>query len=258
MAGGYESIAGMYDRVNAEIDYEAWADFFEECFERYMKKKPGIILDLACGTGSMTMELCKRGYDMIGADKSEDMLSIAYERMYDEGLSGKILYLCQDMRSFELYGTVDVVSCCLDSINYLQCEEDVRECFLTVHNYLNPDGLFFFDVNTPYKFENVYSDNSYVLESETDAGLLSFCGWQNEYDRESGICNFYLSVFTEEEDGRYRRCDEVQSERCYNESIIKRLLDECGFEVIGFFGGFNFSEPTEDTQRWYIVAKAKK
>lgn len=258
MAGGYESVAGMYDRVNADIDYKAWADFFDRCFERYMTKKPEIILDLACGTGRMTMELCRRGYDMIGADRSEDMLSVAFERMYDEGMSGKILYLCQDMRSFELYGTVDVVCCCLDSVNYLLSEKDLRECFLTVHNYLNPDGLFLFDVNTPYKFENIYSDNSYVLESEDDDGLLSYCGWQNEYDRESRICNFYLSVFTEDADGRYVRTDEVQKERCYDEPTVRRLLTESGFELEGIYGGFDFSEPLEDTQRWYIVARAKK
>ena len=156
---GYGSISGIYDKINSEIDYPSWADFIETCFYKYLTEKPSLLLDLACGTGSMTLELARRGYDMIGVDGSEDMLSVAYDRKFDEELSN-ILYLCQDMRAFELYGTVGAVTCCLDSINYLSGEGDLQKCLSCVHNYLDPDGLFIFDVNTPYKFENIYADNS--------------------------------------------------------------------------------------------------
>ena len=256
---GYTAIAGIYDKLNADIDYSSWADFVESCFDKYLAARPELVLDLACGTGSMTLELASRGYDMIGVDGSEDMLSVAYERSEGKG----ILYLCQDMRSFELYGTVGAALSCLDSINYLLSEDDLKKTFSLVHNYLDPDGLFLFDMNTPYKFENIYSDNAYVLEDEMVYGdgeetAAVFCGWQNQYDRESGICDFYLSVFEEDEDGRYIRSDEHQRERCYTLESVKRLLGESGFEFIGCFSDFDFSEPKADCQRWYIAAIARK
>jgi hypothetical protein len=129
--------------------------------------------------------------------------------------------------------------------------------FHGVHNYLDPDGLFIFDMNTPYKFENIYGDNAYILEDEED-GLGIYCGWQNEYDRESGICDFYLSLFEETEEGGYVRSDEHQRERCYPYEKINELLTLCGFELLGVFSDYGFSEASEKTERWYIVAKAKK
>lgn len=249
---GYNSIARVYDKLNAEINYSAWADYVEKCFLRYMPNKPEIVLDLACGTGSMTYELLKRGYDMIGVDGSEDMLSEAYARGTSFG-DKNILYLLQDMRSFELYGTVGAVTCCLDSLNYLLSEEDLMKCFDTVHNYLEPDGVFVFDMNTPYKFENIYGDNSYILEDKID-GLDVYCGWQNYYDKESEICSFYLSLF-EEIDGTYRRSDEEQHEKCYSLDTIRTLLYKCGFELLMVSSDYNFSEINDETQRWYFCAK---
>jgi len=249
---GYNAIARVYDKLNAELDYGAWADFFEKCFSAFLEKRPELVLDLACGTGRMTRELAGRGYDMIGVDGSPEMLSEAYMRD-SEG----ILYLLQDMRSFELYGTVGAAVCCLDSINYLLDEKDVRQTFLGVHNYLDPDGLFIFDVNTPYKFENIYGDNAYILEDEDDGGAV-FCGWQNEYDKESGICDFYLSLFEETEDGSYFRSDEHQMERCYDDDTLSALLSECGFEILGKYADYDMSPWQTETERWYFVARAKK
>ena len=253
---GYGSISGIYDKINSEIDYCAWADFIETCFDKYIKDKPSLVLDLACGTGSMTMELARRGYDMIGVDGSEDMLAEAYNRMYDCEMSG-ILYLRQDMRHFELYGTVGAVTCCLDSINYLSGDGELASCFACVHNYLDPDGIFIFDVNTPYKFENIYADNSYIHEDEHD-GKSTLCAWQNDYDKESKLCNFYLSVFEENDDGKYTRTDEIQTERCFDRAEIKAALEGTGFEIIGFFGDYKFTEATDNDTRWYIAARAKK
>lgn len=245
---GYDAIAKVYDRFNGDLDYEAWADFLEENFRKFLSEKPRLVLDLACGTGRMTRTLAKRGYDMIGADGSDTMLSEAYAEAHDG-----ILYLLQDMRDLELYGTVGAVVCCLDSLNYLLSREDVSRVFSLVHNYLDPDGVFLFDVNTPYKFESVYGDNAYILEDEH-----VFCGWQNEYHRETGICDFYLSLFEEQEDGSYLRSDEHQQERCYPEETWIQLLREQGFEVLGIFGDMKFSKPTETTERWYIAARALK
>ena len=253
---GYGSISGIYDRINSEIDYCAWADFIEACFHKYSKDKPSLVLDLACGTGSMTLELARRGYDMIGIDGSEDMLAEAYNRMYDCEMSG-ILYLRQDMRAFELYGTVGAVTCCLDSINYLSGDGELEKCLACVHNYLDPDGLFIFDINTPYKFEHIYADNSYIHEEERD-GKATLCAWQNDYDKESKLCSFYLSVFDEGEDGKYTRTDEIQTERCFDRAEIKAALEGAGFEVIGFFGDYEFTEAKDTDTRWYIAARAKK
>lgn len=257
MYSEYSAIACVYDQINSEIDYCAWADFIEKCFSKYLPSKPSLVLDLACGTGSMTFELQSRGYDMIGADMSEDMLSEAYEKAYDKGIDN-ILFLRQDMRSFELYGTVGAVVCCLDSVNYLTEDGDIEKCFATVHNYLDPDGLFVFDVNTPYKFENIYGNNHYIFESRDSYGNDAYCGWQNDYDKESKLCNFSLSVFTCNADGKYQRADEEQTERCYTESEIKNALIKSGFEFLGIFADYEFSSPQENTERWYIVAKAKK
>ncbi len=257
----YGAIARVYDRLNAEIDYAAWANFVEACFSRYLPNKPELLLDLACGTGSMTLELFRRGYDMIGVDGSADMLSVAYERAAEKNIAGA-LFLLQDMRTFELYGTVGAVTCCLDSINYLLDEQDIRRTFANVHNYLDPNGLFLFDVNSPYKFEQIYGDNAYILEDELideDGNVLAvYCGWQNHYDRETGICTFDLSLFEEREDGGFDRSDEQQNERCYSREQLHKLLEQTGFELLGCFGDWDFSEPQENCERYYFVARAKK
>lgn len=262
MTEGYDVIAKVYDKLNADIDYGAWADFIENLFERFLEKKPELVLDLACGTGSMTTELARRGYDMIGVDGSEQMLSIASERAYvnfgeEDEYRLPILYLLQDMRSFELYGTVGAVVSCLDSINYLTGEGDLEKCFLSVHNYLDPNGVFIFDVNTPYKFENIYADNAYILEEEFD-GASVYCGWQNFFDDKSGICDFYLTLFSENEDGSYTREEECQHERRYTMEEVKATLKKCGFEFLAAYSDYNFTAAEEKDKRWYIVARAIK
>ena len=258
---GYNAIARVYDKLNAEIDYRAWGDFIEACFDRFLEARPELVLDLACGTGRMTVELADRGYNMIGVDGSEDMLCVAYERTLTEDgecdLARRPMYLLQDMRRFELYGTVGAVVCCLDSLNYLTGDGDLEECFRCVHNYLDPDGVFLFDMNTPYKFENIYADNAYILEDTVD-GAAVYCGWQNDYDRESGVCDFYLTIFSEGEDGRYSRAEEHQRERCYGRESLLAMLSETGFETVGVYADFELGSPREDCERWYIVARAKK
>ena len=189
---------------------------------------------------------------MIGVDGSSDMLNEAYM----QGAEG-ILYLLQDMRELELYGTVGATVCCLDSLNYLLDKNDLRKTFALVHNYSDPDALFLFDMNTPYKFENIYADNAYVLESEDEYGAV-YCGWQNFYDSESKICDFYLSVFKEDEDGRYLREDEQQRERCYTKEEILDALAASGFELIDIYKDYEFGAPEQTTERWYFVARAKK
>lgn len=250
----YHSLAPVYDKLlGEEIDYALWADRIEAVFDQYLPKRPELVLDLACGTGNMTFELAKKGYDMIGVDLSQEMLSSALQRGYETCTKNSILFLNQDMKGFELYGTVGAVVCCLDSINYLTGKDDLEKCFSCVHNYLDPDGIFIFDVNTPYKFENVYGDNSYILEDE---GI--YCGWQNSYNRKTGICDFDLTIFEKNADGTYRRSDENQREKQYSLKKLKDTLQKCGFEFLSIHDGFLEKEIFPESERWTITARALK
>ena len=247
----YDLLAPIYDEINKELDYKKWADFIEKTAVKNLSKRPELVLDLASGTGSMTLELAARGYDMIGVDYSTEMLATARERAENMGLD--ILWLCQDMREFELYGTVDLVISTLDSINHLTSDKDLKKCLKLVHNYLNPGGIFIFDINGKAKFENVYGQESYVLETED-----SFCVWQNDYNPKSRLCDFYITLFKENEDGTYERYDEEQSEKMYLISDIKKALSESGFEFIGAYSDFDFTEAKDSDERIYIVAKCRK
>lgn len=247
----YEALAAVYDHLGDTVDYEAFADLYEACFARY-DRHPSLVLDLGCGTGSTTLTMAARGYDMIGVDASPEMLSRALSRAFATG-HPDVLFLQQDMRSFELYGTVGAVVSSLDCINYLTDDGDLDRCFALVHNYLDPDGVFVFDVNTPYKFRTVYGDNAYVLEDEH-----TLCAWQNEYDDKTRLCHFYLSVFREDRDGRYVRSDEEQTERCYTREELTDALTRAGFAEISFYGGTDMSAPTETTERWFVSARCKK
>ena len=250
----YDLLAPIYDSINSDIDYSEWADFIEKIIARdYKQGKPELVLDLGCGTGSMTLELARRGYDMTGIDYSPEMLDIARNRAIDEGLESKMLWLCQDMTEFELYGTVDVTVSCLDSLNHLTGNQDLESCLKLVHNYLIPDGLFIFDINGKYKFENIYSDNSYVIEQDG-----SFCVWQNYSDEKSKLCDFYITLFKEGQNGTYRRYDEVQTEKMYTLRTVKSLLKKCGFELIGVYSDFDFTEGTDNNERLYIAARCIK
>ena len=247
----YDLIAPFYDAINAEIDYKKWADFIEKIFNKECKSRPELVLDLGCGTGKMTLELASRGYDMTGIDYSTEMLDIARSAAEENGHD--ILWLCQDMREFELYGTVDATVCCLDCINHLEDTNDLEKCFSLVHNYLIPDGIFVFDINGRYKFENIYADNTYALEE--DGG---FCVWENYYDEESRICDFLITLFEECPDGRYRRHEESQSERMYTLAEIKKSLEKTGMEFMYALGDLDFSPGGDECERIYIVAKCRK
>ena len=248
----YGNLAPFYDKFNKDIDYSAWADFIERLIaQNYTEGKPELVLDLACGTGSMTLELASRGYDMTGVDYSPEMLDEARSRAEKRGLD--VLWLCQDMREFELYGTVDVTVCCLDSINHLTSSRDLGKCLSLVHNYLIPNGLFIFDINGRYKFENVYSDLTYACEDEG-----AVCIWQNYYNNNNGMCDFYITLFSECEDGRYERSDEVQREKMYTLRMIRSALAKNSFEFIGAYSDFDKTPATDDSERIYIVARCIK
>jgi SAM-dependent methyltransferase len=190
---------------------------------------------------------------MTGVDLSPEMLDLARDAAEEAGLSDKMLWLLQDITDFELYGTVELAVCCLDTLNHLTDAADLRRCLSLVHNYLVPDGLFVFDINGKGKFENIYADNSYVMEEDG-----SVCVWQNSYNPKTRLCDFFITLFEEDEDGRYSRYDELQTERMYTIRTMKKMLAECGFEFIGAYSDFDFGEATDASERIYITARCKK
>ncbi len=246
----YSVLAGVYDTLMGDVDYAAFADFYERAFSAHMAKKPTIVLDLGCGTGTLTTILAERGYDMIGIDASEEMLSHAAARAENAGKS--ILYLAEDMRSLDLYGTVDAVVCSLDCINYLTKKEDVAQCFSSVHTFLSEGGLFLFDVNTVWKFAHIFGDSAYILEEE---GI--FVGWQNAYNENTKLCRFYLSFFLERADGTWNRLEEEQRERAYSDTTLKNLLTKAGFEVLGIYADIDETPVSDTDERHFFVCRKR-
>ena len=250
MTDNYFALSAVYDTLNADLDYKAWAAYIDGQIKAYSDIPVSLVLDLCCGTGTMTVELDALGYDMTGVDLSPDMLQIAREKAAAAGRAENMLFLCQDMCDFELYGTVQAVVSCLDSLNHLDGKADLKQVFSLVHNYLEPGGLFLFDMNSPYKFENIYGTNAYVLEEE---GI--YCGWQNAYDPKTHVCDFYTTVFTENEDGSYTRRDDYEREYCFTQKEVETLLAKCGFSVIAVHGDIDGTGVKKDTERLYFVAK---
>ncbi|MDO5478382.1 MAG: class I SAM-dependent methyltransferase [Clostridia bacterium] len=238
----YSEFADIYDSLMQDVEYKKWADFFEEIFKR-SNIKPELVLDLGCGTGTLTKIMADRGYDMTGVDSSFSMLNKATEK------GGNILYLNQDMTEFELYGTMGAIISTLDSINYITDEESLEKVFSLAHNYLDYDGVFVFDINSPYKLKNVLGGNTYTYDEN---GI--FYTWESVYDEDEKLCDFYLTFFVEDEEGKYTRIDEEQTERAWETDELIKMLEKAGFCDIEVFGDKVFSTPTEDEERIFIKA----
>lgn len=243
----YSGFAKVYDLFMDNIPYEEWTDYVKELFAEE-GVKDGILLDLGCGTGSVTELLAESGFDMIGIDNSEEMLEIAMEKREESGHD--ILYLLQDMREFELYGTVKgVVSIC-DSMNYILDDEDLLDVFKLVHNYLDNEGIFIFDMNTMYKYEQILADNTFAEDREESSFI-----WENYYDEEEEINQYDLSLFVQEEDGRYRKYEETHLQRAYEQQCVEELIKESGLELLHVYDAFTKDLPAEDSQRIYFVCR---
>lgn len=241
MQSSYVNFAQYYDQLTTDIEYEKWVDYLQEIFRRE-KKSPNLILDLACGTGTITNLLHTRGYDMIGIDKSIDMLSCAKNKNHS------ILYLNQDITNFELYGTVDAIICLLDSVNYLTDNNQIIKMFSLVNNYLNSGGLFIFDINTKYKFSEILADNIFVYDEDK-----IFYVWENHYCKEKDLCDFYLTFFIGEK-GIYTRFDEHHIQRAYDVQEISDMLNNAGLKIISHLDCLSFNPPKNDSERIFFVA----
>lgn len=252
MAGGYgKYLSETYDTLNSDIDYEKWADFYEACFEKYAGAKVKHICEMACGTGSMAVIFGKRGYSVTAFDLSEDMLTLADKKVQDAGLENVRLTM-QDMCSFRVYSKAQGIVCMLDSLNCLMDNNALSEAFECAYAALDDGGVFIFDVNTKYKFENVYGDNAYVLEDEKV--LLA---WQNFYNKNTKKCDFYLTFFLEDDDGRYTRFDEHNKQKMHVTRTLDKLLYEAGFKVEARVSDFDFTNADEkcDERIYYICTK---
>lgn len=245
----YSNFAYIYDKLMYDIDYSKWADYIEEIF-KINNFKPSLVLDLGCGTGNFCIEMARRGYEMIGIDMSLDMLNCAKAKSEEKGLN--VLYLNQDMTNFELFGTVDVIVCLMDSLNYILYKKDIKRMFKLVKNYLNPDGIFIFDINTPYKFENVLGENVFYDISDEATYI-----WQNYYNKKSKVCEFELTFFIKQDEG-YKKFDEIHYERSYDSSELKDLISISGLKLLNIYDNLKLSKPSQKSQRNFFVCGANK
>lgn len=242
----YTSFAAVYDTFMDDVPYKEWCGYVCGLMEDYGIQE-GLVLDLGCGTGSLTQLLAKAGYDMIGVDVSEDMLEIAREKKDKSGLD--ILYLLQDMREFELYGTVKAVVSICDSMNYLMSEEDLLSVFRLVNNYLDPGGIFIFDLNTVYKYQELIGDAT-IAENREHCSFI----WENTYYEEERVNEYDLTIFQREASGLYRKFEETHFQKAYPLAQVKELLCEAGMKFITAYDAFTREEPSMESERIYVIA----
>ena len=246
MSSAYNKFAWFYDKLQSNVDYKKIADLFDDFIKKYSAENE-VICDLACGTGSLSMEMNKLGYDVIGVDLSQDMLNEALEKKYDEGLD--IQYLCQNMTELDLYGAADVILCVLDSINHLESFDDVSKTIERAGMFTCKGGLFIFDVNTKYKHREILGSNAFNFDLD---GL--FCAWQNELCDDDSV-NIYLDFFEKQEDGKYERFSESFTERYFELDEIEKKLLENKFEIIGRYDDFSQQPLNEKSQRALYVCR---
>lgn len=247
----YDSFALIYDELMDNVPYDEWSEFIAEKLKE-QGINDGLVCELGCGTGEVTMRLCQFGYDMIGIDNSEQMLLVAREKQYDNsdipGVSN-ILYLMQDMREFELYGTVKAVVSVCDCVNYILSEEDLTHVFSLVNNYLDPQGVFYFDFNTTYKYGQIMGD-MVVAENREDCSFI----WENYYDGETQTNEYDLTIFMKAEDDLYEKHTETHIQKGYTLDQMKKTLQDAGLKFMWAMDVDTKKEPGPKSERICIMA----
>ena len=251
MAKGYTALPPFYDFLGVHPDYDELALTILETYEASGAKESGLVLDLACGTGKLSAALMERGADVIGVDRSPEMLNVARDNCAKKGFHP--LLLLQDMRALDLYGTVDVCVCATNSLNYLGSAADLKKVFALVHNFLTPGGLFFFDVNSLYKFEELYGGNSYVFENRG-----CFCVWQNDYNARKKECAMRLDLFERRANGSYLRKSETQKQKYFSPQTVRNALRACGLELLFEGGNYRGAARAETDADIFYLAKCIK
>lgn len=242
----YTSFAQVYDLFMDNVPYEQWGAYLFQLLKEH-GIEDGLLLDLGCGTGKLTRIMEAYGYDMIGIDNSYEMLDIAKEHA-----SENILYLMQDMREFELYGTVRAIYSACDSINYILEEDELRDVFALANNYLDPGGLFVFDINSPYKYQELLAENTFA-ETREEGSFI----WENFYDEEEKINEYDLTLYIQEKEGHFSRFQEAHYQRCYELSTIKRLLEEAGMEFVAAYDAYTKNPASEECEKILVIAREK-
>lgn len=243
---GYDIFARYYDALTVNVNYAQRAEYIEKLLKK-LGHAPGLTLDLACGTGSLTLELYKRGFDVYGIDGSSAMLSEAKDKAYD--MEADVLFLYQKMQQLDLYGTVDTAFCTLDSLNHLPGKKDLLTALQKVSFFMDPGGWFFFDMNTPYKHKEILGDNTFVYDLDE-----VFCVWQNSYTEQDHKVSVHLDFF-EPDEGAYYRSEEAFAERAYDTETVLELLHQAGFSEVHVFDELTFDPPRSDSQRLVYAAK---
>ncbi len=245
----YNEFAPFYDRFIRPVDYPARARYFDALM-RPLLQDGRLLLDLACGTGTLSIELSRLGYEVVGVDASQEMLAYAQQKAWEADLP--IRFFHQRMERLELGGCVDGCICALDSLNHITDSKTLRRALLRVAAHLLPGGVFLFDLNTPYKHRTLLADNCYCYEDGD-----TFCVWQNH--TEELLTQIDLDFFTRQKDGRYLRTGESFAERGYEREEIEALLDACGFRLIAVYGDDTLEPPEETTERWiFLTQKGEK
>ena len=242
----YQIFADFYDSLTDNVEYEKRADYIINLLEEKHHHKMGLTLDLACGTGTLTLLLKEKGVDIYGVDGSSDMLSVAQQKSYEKGID--TLFLCQQMDKLDLYGTIDTCVCTLDSLNHITDEKAFEKAIERVSVFMNKGGYFLFDLNTIYKHREVLADNAFVFENDD-----VFCVWQNT-PAESDIVEIDLDFFVRYND-TYIRYSEFFCERAYSLEFVKKVLERCGFSIEGIYGDLSYSPPEDEEERVIIVAR---
>ncbi|MFO7612849.1 MAG: class I SAM-dependent methyltransferase [Clostridia bacterium] len=240
----YGDAAAYYDILTSDIDYGKYAMYFNDIFKRHMDRIPDAVMDLGCGTGSLTIKLAGMGYDMTGIDASPEMLGEAYAKG-----NPRILWINQDFTEIDLFGTYDAAVSLLDCVNHLPGEREVEKYFRLVHNYLNPGGLFVFDINSEYKFREVFSSNVFYSVSDDFTYI-----WQNDYIDDERTCEMEITIFIRE-NMLYKRVDTYNTERAYAVADMKDLLKKSGFDIVDVYNDLTFDEPGEKAERIFFVSR---
>lgn len=248
MTMGYGALAGCYDSMTTDVDYPKWADYIEKQFHRG-ERSIHTVLDLACGTGSLSWLLAKRGYEVIGVDISPDMLAQAMDKAEEE-METPPVFLCQAMEHLDLYGTVDACICMLDSVNHVVKPQILLQAFSRVHLFLEPGGLFLFDILTREHFKSL--DGDMFIDETEDA----YCVWRTDYEEKRAVCTYIMDVFFRQGE-LWTREQEIQEERAYTEEEIEALLNKVGFQQIQQHGALEMAPPRKGETRIFFTAWKK-